>query len=118
MLRNSVSTLRKARKDEGFTLIELLIVIVILGVLAAIVVFSVRGISGTGEEAACKANVKSAQVAVEAHYAQEGSNPASLAALVPDFMKTDPSAAGVDPEVKVAYDSATGEVTPAAGAAC
>ena len=50
-LPNHLSALRKARKDEGgFTLIELLIVIVILGVLAAIVVFSVRGITDRGEE--------------------------------------------------------------------
>ena len=42
--------LREARKNEsGFTLIELLIVIVILGVLAAIVVFSVQGITDRGK---------------------------------------------------------------------
>ena len=58
-LPNHLSALRKSRKDEGgFTLIELLIVIVILGVLAAIVAFSVRGITDRGEESACKAEVK------------------------------------------------------------
>ena len=42
--------LRAARKNEsGFTLIELLIVIVILGILAAIVVFSVQGITDRGK---------------------------------------------------------------------
>ena len=40
--------IREARENEsGFTLIELLIVIVILGVLAAIVVFAVGGINDT-----------------------------------------------------------------------
>jgi prepilin-type N-terminal cleavage/methylation domain-containing protein len=43
------------RKDEGFTLIELLIVIVILGILAAVVVFAVNGITDRGEKSACKA---------------------------------------------------------------
>ena len=36
------------KQDEGFTLIELLIVIVILGILATVVVFSVRGLTDPG----------------------------------------------------------------------
>jgi prepilin-type N-terminal cleavage/methylation domain-containing protein len=67
--------LRAARQkdDGGFTLIELLIVIVILGVLAAAVVFSVRGIQNRGQAAACKSDISTVQTAVEAHYAQAGS---------------------------------------------
>ncbi|MGW5532330.1 type II secretion system protein, partial [Streptomyces xanthochromogenes] len=42
----------RARRQDGFTLIELLVVIVILGVLAAIVVFSVRGIGDKGHKSA------------------------------------------------------------------
>ena len=104
MLHNYLEALRKGRKNEdGFTLIELLIVIVILGVLAGIVVFSVRGISDRGDTAACKSNLKTAEVAVEAYYAQTGSNPASLAILVPDYMKSDPSAGTVDAKQRVSY---------------
>ena len=43
-------------KDQGFTLVELLIVIVILGILATIVVFAVRGITDKGQKSACKAD--------------------------------------------------------------
>lgn len=85
-MRRLTDRLSAARRDDrGFTLIELLIVIVILGILAAIVVFSVRGITDRGDVAACKANVKSAEVAVEAFYAQNGSYPTAAADLQPYF---------------------------------
>jgi prepilin-type N-terminal cleavage/methylation domain-containing protein len=57
------------RKDEGFTLIELLIVIVILGILATIVVFAVRGVTEDSQANACKATQKTYQTAIEAWYA-------------------------------------------------
>ena len=45
-----LARIRAARENEsGFTLIELLIVIVILGVLSGIVVFSVSGITSRGK---------------------------------------------------------------------
>ena len=61
------------KQDEGFTLIELLIVIVILGILATVVVFSVRGITDQGQDSACAADIKTVEVALEAYYAQYGS---------------------------------------------
>ena len=51
---------------------ELLVVIIILGILAAIVVFSVRGITDTGQEAACNADLRMLMTAQEAHFAQHG----------------------------------------------
>ena len=64
---------RRAANEDGFTLIELLIVIVILGILAAIVVFSVAGVTSKGTASACKSDVKAVDVAAEAMYAQTGS---------------------------------------------
>lgn len=66
-------------KDEGFTLIELLIVIVILGILAAIVVFAVNGISDRGTVAACKADKESVTVASEAFFAKNSSYATAIA---------------------------------------
>jgi len=73
--------IRKLKQDGGFTLIELLIVIVILGILAAIVVFSVNGITDRGKVSACKADVTSVTVASEAYFAQNNSYAADLAHL-------------------------------------
>lgn len=58
-------------KDKGFTLIELLIVIVILGVLATVTVFAVRGISDKGNESACQADKKTLETAIETWHADD-----------------------------------------------
>ncbi|MFE5771662.1 type IV pilin protein [Streptomyces sp. NPDC056485] len=55
--------------EAGFTLIELLVVIVILGILSAIVVFSVRGINDKGQGSACKTDKSTIQTAEEAFFA-------------------------------------------------
>ncbi len=69
--------IQRAREEEsGFTLIELLIVIVILGILAGVVIFSVGGITDTGVEAACKTDLKTVETAVEAYRAQQKVYPA------------------------------------------
>jgi len=65
---------RKA-KDEGFTLIELLIVIIILGILAAIVVFAVGSTRSDSVQATCKTDVKSIQLAAEAYKTKNGAYP-------------------------------------------
>ncbi|MGH9278265.1 MAG: type IV pilin protein [Acidimicrobiales bacterium] len=64
---------RVNRKEEsGFTLIELLMVIVILAILAAVVVFSLAGLTDKGQKSACKADYNTLVTAVEAHYADPG----------------------------------------------
>ena len=75
-------SIRRAKQsEEGFTLIELLIVIVILGILAAIVVFAVGGITDRGQTSACKTDKRTLQTAEEANYARD-STYASEATLV------------------------------------
>ena len=70
------------KQDEGFTLIELLIVIVILGILATVVVFSVRGITDESQENSCQTDYRTMETAVEAYFAQYGGTAVSEANLV------------------------------------
>ena len=60
------------RRGDGFTLIEMLIVVVVLGILATLVVFSVRGITDRGQETACNQDARILATAVEAYFSQEG----------------------------------------------
>ena len=66
-----LARIRKA-KDDGFTLIELLIVIIILGILAAIVVFAIGQTRGDAVSSSCKTTVKQIALAAEAVKTHEG----------------------------------------------
>ena len=100
---------RKIRTDQsGFTLTELLIVIVILGILTGIVVFAVGAFNDRGEAAACKSDKKAVEVAVEAYRAQNTGYPASIAALVPTYLREAPNGGAT---YTINYDSTTHAVT-------
>ncbi len=82
------TTIDTQKKDKGFTLVELLIVIVILGILATVTVFAVRGITDQGKKSTCDSDKKTLEVAVEAYYAKYNVDPASEADLIPGFVKS------------------------------
>src|SRR4051812_15671544 len=61
-----IERLQRRREDGGFTLIELLIVIIILGILAAIVVFAVGSTRKDSVSSSCKTDFKSVELSAEA----------------------------------------------------
>ena len=58
------------RSESGFSLVEMLIVVVVLGVLATVVVFSVRGLTSKGEESTCGADARTLTTAADVYFAQ------------------------------------------------
>ena len=111
-MQRRISFQDKNLVQRGFTLVELLVVIVILGILAAVVVFAVGGITNKGKSSACQIEVRSVNTAIQAYYAQNTAFPATVSALVPAYLSAAPTAN------TPVYSSTTGvfsETCPATG---
>ncbi|MGH7905075.1 MAG: type II secretion system major pseudopilin GspG [Candidatus Binataceae bacterium] len=76
---------QRHRRQEGFTLIEIMVVILILGLLATIVVQSLRGATDRAKRTKAQADISELKTALDRYYLDNGSYPTSdqgLQALV------------------------------------
>lgn len=93
-----------SRGDEGFSLIELLIVIVILGILGTVVVFSVRGITDRGQTTACEQDARTLATAIEAYFAQEATSTIPPTGTDPTMYEETLVAAGLSRDMSDYWD--------------
>ncbi len=91
---------RRRRLEEGFTLIEIMVVILILGLLATIVVQSLKGATDKAKRTKAEADISEIKTALDRFYLDNGYYPTSDQGLT--SLVTAPTGAGSPPTTKKA----------------
>lgn len=116
-MASSDCSVRGERRDAGFTLVEILITIVILGLLATVTVFAVRGITDRGEIASCDTDEQTLLRAADIYLGERQIDliPASGSVVDGDTYEATLVEAGMIKDVSSLFElAADGTVTPQA----
>jgi prepilin-type N-terminal cleavage/methylation domain-containing protein len=71
----SLTDIKNLKSEKGFTIVELLIVIVVIGILAAIVIVAYNGVQNSAKAQSSKSTAANVQKKIEAYNANKGNYP-------------------------------------------
>ena len=75
----TLANIKKMKDQRGFTIVELLIVIVVIGILAAIVIVAYNGVQNKARTTKAQTNASAVQKVAEAYNADNGVYPGTIA---------------------------------------
>jgi prepilin-type N-terminal cleavage/methylation domain-containing protein len=101
---------RGRRLDGGFTIVEILVVVIVLGILASVTVFAIRGISDRGKQVSCATDRTTLESALDTYSATPQGVLASGRLTEADLVN-----AGFLVEPSGFYDVVNGTIVPTAG---
>ena len=129
--RMDAQTKDRDLRENGFTLIELLVAIVVVGILTAVAIVGIGGLTSTAHKASCQATMDSTRAGVAAYFAAQTPNnyPGSIANMISqndlalqggvsqaaNTIKSDGTAT---PDWTITVNTTTGVVTSSIPATC